>query len=80
LGLALSDAKSTRPDRHPQNRRRFVAAALLKAIRKSKLIDVKSRVERLYGDNPIHELKTTRYLAPEIDETITRLASKHCNN
>ena len=63
LWLALPDAKSTSSDWDPQNRGRFVTAALLKAVGEAKLIDIKPRIERLYRNHEIHELKVARKFA-----------------
>jgi hypothetical protein len=63
LRLALSDAKSTSPDRHAHNRCRFVAAALLKAVGKAKLIDIEACVEGFYRNYEVHVLKIARKLA-----------------
>jgi hypothetical protein len=57
LGLALPDAKSAGTDWHAQYRCRFVTAALLEAVGKSKLIDIKPSVERFDGNDDVHELK-----------------------
>jgi hypothetical protein len=74
LWLALSNTKSTAADRHTENRRRPIAAALLKAVRVAKLVNIKPRIEGFYRNHKVHELKTTRYLAAEIDQSITGLA------
>ena len=79
LRLTLPNTKTTGPDWHAQNGGRFVAAALLKAVRISKLIDVKPRVKRLHRNDEVHVLKAARQLAAQIDGTITGLARKRGN-
>jgi hypothetical protein len=80
LWLALSDAKSAVANRDPQNRSSFIAAALLEAFRETKLIDIKSGIERLYRNDEVHELKTMGKLAPQVDQVITGLAGEHCDH
>jgi hypothetical protein len=75
----LPHTKPTSPDRDAQNRGRFVAAALLEAVGVSKLVDIKTCVERLHRDHEVDVLEPTRYLATKVDETITGLACKGCD-
>src|SRR5665213_509023 len=74
--LALSDAKPAVANRDPQDGSRLVAAALIKAFREARLIDIKPRIERLHRNDEVHELKTMRKLVPQVDRTITGLAGK----
>jgi hypothetical protein len=60
LRLTLPNTKTTGPDWHSQNRGRFVVAALLKAVRVSKLIDVKPCVKGLYRNDDVQVLKAAR--------------------
>ena len=66
LWLALPDAKSTGTDWYMQDGCGFVAAALLKAIRESQLIDIKPGIEWLYRNYQVHKLKTARQLATQV--------------
>jgi hypothetical protein len=62
--LALPDAKSAVANRDSQNRSWLIAAALLKAFRETKLIDIKSGIERFYRNDKFHELETMRKPSP----------------
>ena len=63
LWLALPDAKLTRPNWHAQNRSWLVAAALLKAVRESKLVNIETSIGGLNGNDDIHEFEGARKLA-----------------
>jgi hypothetical protein len=78
--LALSGAKSAVANRNSQDRSWLVAAALLKTFRETKLINIKPRIKRLYRNDKIHELKAQRKPAPQVDQTITGLTRKRCDN
>jgi hypothetical protein len=78
--LALSDAKSAVANRDSQNGSWFIATALLKAFRETKLIDIKSGIKRVYRNDKFHELKIMLKPAPQVDQTITGLACERCDN
>jgi hypothetical protein len=59
---------------------RFVAAALLKAIRESEFIDIKPGIEWLYRNYQVYKLKTARQLATQVYQTFAGLAHKSCDN
>lgn len=74
LWLALPDAKAAIPHGDAHDARRLVAAALLKAVGKAQLIDVKTRVKWLYSDHKVEILKRSRKLPIQVDEAFARLA------
>jgi hypothetical protein len=63
LWLALLDAKLACPNWHSQNWSWLVAAALLKAVGESKLVNVKARIEWFHWNDDVHEFESWRKLA-----------------
>jgi hypothetical protein len=72
----LPNAKATRPKRYSYDRGWLIIAALLKAIRKSELIDIEASVKGFYRNNKVHVLKSPRYLATQVDKMVPGLACK----
>src|SRR6266536_1715747 len=74
--LTLSDAETAVDNWHLDNRRRLVAAAMLEALRETRLVDIEAGIERLDGDHQIDRIQATGNPVAQVNQAVAGIAGQ----
>src|SRR5215216_643347 len=77
LRLTLSDTKATVDHGHLDDRSPLVAAAMLQALRKARLVDGEAGIEGFDGDHQVDRVQAARNLVAQVDQAVAGIAGQN---